>query len=451
MKADSQRLLINFALIVADSAWVYVTLGALGVVGGQTTSPLSWPWVLLLLFAGALTEVLCRPAPARQLPIGIVCIYVAAAAALGPDRFDLGWPLVLVTGGFPAVDVIRLLIALGGGAWAWNLGTAISAEPFPNDRAVRHFRLGVLVLAGGLIAQVSSRADLGVATMMVPFFAASLTALALTRFPDASRAGRRWGLVVFAAAGVAIGAGLAAVALLALLGRGGAQALASGWSSVARLFTAGLELVLAPLAEGIIRSLRWLLSLFGKVDSRPAEPVANYLTLAGGDAQSAQAVAEALQYPVFVLLAYVLYRLLRPALRRFYRRDPPRADLSRESIDTSSGLLADLGWFLRALFGSGSGEDALRWIRPSEPGRIADAMRLYFDMLDRALHQGFAFVPGMTPRERISGLNALLPGAPVESITECFNHACYGRTETDPAVLDRLRHGLESATRDLAR
>jgi hypothetical protein len=56
------------------------------------------------------------------------------------------------------------------------------------------------------------------------------------------------------------------------------------------------------------------------------------------------------------------------------------------------------------------------------------------------------FDPAVTPLERVSALRRVLPEAPVESVTERFNAACYGREPTDQGTLAWLRSALEPAT-----
>jgi hypothetical protein len=57
------------------------------------------------------------------------------------------------------------------------------------------------------------------------------------------------------------------------------------------------------------------------------------------------------------------------------------------------------------------------------------------------------FDPKSTPNERVSALAVFLPGAPIETVTNRFNAACYGAQPADLDEIEKLRDAIEVAAK----
>jgi hypothetical protein len=57
------------------------------------------------------------------------------------------------------------------------------------------------------------------------------------------------------------------------------------------------------------------------------------------------------------------------------------------------------------------------------------------------------FDPNSTPNERVSALTVFLPGAPIETVTNRFNAACYGAQPADIDEINQLRAAIEEAAK----
>ena len=120
----SRRLCVTLAMLIADSAWLYVALALIGFVAARDSAPLSWPWVLLVLSAGAIAEVLgqgWRWFVVKTLA-GAATIYIAASTLPELGGIDPRWILRLLKGVYPTATVVGLVIALLGAAWLWPEG-----------------------------------------------------------------------------------------------------------------------------------------------------------------------------------------------------------------------------------------------------------------------------------------------------------------------------------------
>lgn len=154
-----------------------------------------------------------------------------------------------------------------------------------------------------------------------------------------------------------------------------------------------------------------------------------------------------IMYVVIIGGVYLLYRLLLAAYQAHGRRAGAGTGGARQSIRAGSDTKADLLKLALSLLPG--------WLQPGpiiparriptdQPG-ITEVFILYFDMLSHVGTHGHDFRPAATPQERLGELQTALPQAPVASITNQFNAACYGNIVTDPGVIDRLRGELDGA------
>jgi hypothetical protein len=160
-------------------------------------------------------------------------------------------------------------------------------------------------------------------------------------------------------------------------------------------------------------------------------------------------VMQIVQYPLAVLVAAGVLVVLILTFRRLRRDHTDDEASERDSVrgDASVGedLLRLFGrlvpeWMRRAP----SGRD--RRYPAGEPG-ISEVFILYFKYLSEAIRRGLNMDEGETPNERKTAMEAVLPGAPIDVLTDRFNAACYGREPTDRTLVATLERSLDDLRR----
>ena len=448
----SQRLLVSFALLIADSTWLYVAIAAFGIVAVRDSAPLSWPWVMLVMSVGMVTAALPQASwwRAVQGMAGMSTVYFAVAFLAYQGGFEPLWILRLLDGGYAIQSTFSLVIAIVAAAIVWRQGTLLAVDPFLADRAVRRFRIGVAVFALALLLEVGGAGALGTAALLVPFFSASLSAMALARLPSVTAAGRGWVLIVSSSVVLVILLGMASGLLAGVVGRGGAGLLADGWSRIAGYLGEAVKFVVLPILELVFVFLNWFFALLVGTENTAGWSMPELLGPPPGDGlKSWDWPFDLLPLALALLIVIFLYRVLKPVLRRIRKTASEPGEAHHESIRADARPLTDLARLLRLLFGLTKADagGARAWRCPSaEPG-ITEAFQLYFSLLQTAVGRGHELQPSATPLERVPSLRATLPGVPVERITRCFNAACYGRFPAEVETVRDLRQMLEKDVR----
>ena len=466
--SDVRTQIVYVAIAVAESVAVYAVLGVLGLMLGLGGSPMLWHFVAMGFVAGLLTAWLTgglngSPATLALLfgGIGIVVIYfVVSTATLSPaGTYEFNWLFRLVGRDLVADEAVSIVIATVASIAIWRRTSTLvrDANDAP-DHLRRGFKRGLVLLAVALVADEIAPEPIGIATLLIPFFVATLTGMSVSRLAEDSPLTGAWARVILAALAAFVGIGLAA-------GLAGSRYGATGLSALYTLY--------GWLVDGVIWVLRWPLmivgwviaqllqfiqSLFGEPvperqeqqqEGAPPELPQPEATEAVGN-QWVEAVLDALQWPLTILIPILALILLALAYRRIARNRARKGTFERESIrdeveevsyfDLLSGLLPS--WLTRR----GSGR--YRWRYPDTPG-IASVFMLYFETLQHAAERGFRFNAQQTPSERAGELAAALPDAPVSDITERFNAACYGNLPTPDDRVAVLREQLQAALRTM--
>ena len=459
--SDVRTQVVYIAIAVAESVSVYAVLGMLGLVLGLGGSPMPWHFIAIVYVAGLASAWLTgglRGSPATLAlifgAVGFVVIYFAVSSAtVSPSgRFELNWLFQLVGRNLIADEAVSLIIATITCVVLWRrTSTLVRDSNDAPDYLKRAFKWGLVLLAIALVADEVASAPVGIATLLIPFFVATLTGMAVARLADDSQFTGTWARVILAALAAFVGIGLAA-------GLAGSRYGASGLSALYTLY--------GWLVDALIWVLRWPLMVVGWViawlidlirswfgqpvpeaqeqqqqGGRPDFPEPD--ATAAADSMWVEAVLDALQWPLTILLPILVLLLLALAYRRVTRNRRGDDDLERESIrdevdevsywDLLKGLLP--AWMTRR----GSGR--YLWKYPDTPG-IAGVFMLYFETLQHGMERGLEFDARQTPNEREPFLETALPNAPVSAITARFNAACYGDVPTSDERVSQLRQEL---------
>lgn len=464
LMSDVRKQVVYVAIAVAESVSVYAVLGMLGIVLGLGGSPMPWHFIAIVYVAGLASAWLTgglRGSPATLAlifgGIGFVVIYFAVSSAtVSPSgRFEFNWLFNLVGRELVADEAVSLIIATVTSVVIWRRSsTLVRDSNDAPDYLKRAFKWGLVILAIALVADEIATNPVGIATLLIPFFVATLTGMAVARLSDDSQFSGAWARVILGALVAFVGIGLAA-------GLAGSRYGASGLSALYTLY--------GWLVDGLIWVLRWPLMLVGYVIAWLIELIRSWFgqpvpeaqeqqaeggrpdfpdpeTITRAESQWVEAVLDALQWPLTILIPILVLLLLALAYRRVTRNRGRDDTLERESIrdeveevsywDLLKGLLP--AWLTRR------GAGRYLWKYPDTPG-IAGVFMLYFETLQHAMERGLEFDARQTPNERAPHLESALPNAPVSAITARFNAACYGDVPTSDERVTELREQLVRA------
>lgn len=464
LMSDVRKQVVYVAIAVAESVSVYAVLGMLGIVLGLGGSPMPWHFIAIVYVAGLASAWLTgglRGSPATLAlifgGIGFVVIYFAVSSAtVSPSgRFEFNWLFNLVGRELVADEAVSLIIATVTSVVIWRrTSTLVRDSNDAPDYLKRAFKWGLVILAVALVADEIATNPVGIATLLIPFFVATLTGMAVARLSDDSQFSGAWARVILGALVAFVGIGLAA-------GLAGSRYGASGLSALYTLY--------GWLVDGLIWVLRWPLMLVGYVIAWLIELIRSWFgqpvpeaqeqqaeggrpdfpdpeTITRAESQWVEAVLDALQWPLTILIPILVLLLLALAYRRVTRNRGRDDALERESIrdeveevsywDLLKGLLP--AWLTRR------GAGRYLWKYPDTPG-IAGVFMLYFETLQHAMERGLEFDARQTPNERAPHLESALPNAPVSAITARFNAACYGDVPTSDERVTELREQLVRA------
>ncbi len=464
--AEGRSKLILISVALAESVWLFALFSVLGLIGDLGGSPLPWLSLFGLLLTSIGTGYVLGATEGdevsiaiRQSLFGLVVIYLLLGTGtfLGDGTFDAGWIFKLLGGQLSATSAVSAIFGLLISLWLWRHGLRLGTDNYPEDRLARVFKIGIGVLAITTLVDQASSEDIAAGALFVPFFGATLVGMAVGRLPEGGvgRNNGEWARIIGISVLGVMGVGLLIGLIGGLYGNGGVRVLSAGWS----LFVDGFVWVLRFPVTWITAVLQWILGLFsiGDREERQLEAGQSGQEIFGtepermADAGNAtvDTIVNILQYPAIALLIVAAFFVMALAYRRIGARGGDDDDDERESIrgelDTAgdmSRLLSGLlpGWLKRK---QGQG-----WLHPEEPG-FAEVFKLYFDSIRLGVKWGMQFHPQMTPAERLPLLQAAVPGAPMQELTNRFNAACYGKIPTDPQTVENLRMQIKSAENEL--
>jgi hypothetical protein len=453
------------ALVVVESIWWFSLLAVLGGMIGLGGSPIPWPSMVILFGVGVFSSWLfggmrgsASTLAMYQAILAVVVIYLALATVTVTDSwsFKIAWPIDTFGGTYGAEGVADVIIGVIAAGWVWFRAQGIIAGGGISRRLSRAFKIGTAFIALGLLVEISAiRSDIGISSLLLPFFGAALIGMAASRLPQSSDSSQAsWPVVIGISVAGLLGIGVVGGMLTGRYGDAGVRGLINVWAA----FIDALLWVLRYPIEWIMTALwnliLWLKERTGSEDEEieqeaPGQLSEEMVNPALERAESASDFAiEALRWPLSILVIVVLFVVLMFAFRRFSARLGKEEDSNRESIRGDADAKADMMKLLTSLVPSwmrGGKRSIWKW--PEGERGVAEAFLLYFDTLTHAIKRGMIFDPNVTPNERVMALAVFLPGAPVDVVTTRFNAACYGAEPTDLAEIEQLRTAIEAAAK----
>ncbi len=466
---DRTRSLYS-SLAVADSAWLFAVTSIVGVIIGQSGSPLPW---LVLLGVLALSMAVTWVAGGvggdfitlalLQGVVGLTTVYGAVALRSTADSpgFDVFWFGRLLLGEFGQEEILAIIVSFVIAIAIWMRGARFIILSEPWETLHKSFRIGVAAIALALIIQLARDEATGVVLIIFPFFAASLGGMSVGRLAEGGAWGsaqRIWGRVIALTIGAVLAVGVVLGVLGAAYGGGPLGLFIDGAAAVRDAFLRVLEVILTPPLTALFWFIQWLQDRFNPEGPRgqllanleqqavEREPDGEMMEAAGDSL--IKNIIEVLVWPIgFILLLVVLWILIK-SFQRIRSEQEEEPDADRESIRGDADARADLadlfGRLIPGFLKRGGGKEAGLRFPEGEPG-ISEVFQLYFRYLGAGMRRGATLESHLTPAELSGRLQAALPGAPVEQITRRFEAACYGHEPTGGELLVRLEAGLASA------
>ncbi|HIF72331.1 MAG TPA: hypothetical protein EYQ61_07250 [Dehalococcoidia bacterium] len=454
------------ALVIVESIWWFATLAVIGGLLGLGGSPLPWLAVLVLLVFGAAAAWLFGGAKGDvasmaiyQAVIAVVVVYFAVAAVSLDDTwsFKVAWPVDMFGGTYSGEGVADLIIGLIAAGVLWYRSQHLVGGGGVRRQLSRGFKVGTAFIAVGLLIEISVvRSDIGIAPLLIPFFAASLIGLAASRLPQSEDTGNAsWPVVIGISVLGILGIGAVGGLLTGRYGAYGVRGLVNVWTAFVDALLWVLRYPIEWAIWAMLAIIQWLRERLNPEDveeeplppGQPSEDIAS--EVAEKAEKGADFAVDALRWPLSILLIVVLFFVLVFAYKRFAARGGDKDKADRESIRGDADAKADMMKLLSSLVPSWmkGGKKRSLWKWPEGEKGVGEAFLLYFDTLTHAIKRGMVFDPNVTPNERISALAVFLPGAPVDTVTTRFNAACYGAEPTEISEIERLRSAIEEAAK----
>ena len=295
--------------------------------------------------------------------IGITIIYLVVASGTFYEGriFDMAWPAKLTGADLEASAFAGVIFSLLAAVYVWRKTIGIVADDYSADRLQRSFKIGIAVIAVGVLAEEISKTDVGIQTLLVPFFAASLAGLAAARLPEHGLRGKgaAWARIIAAAILGVIALGLILGLLGGIYGGVGVRLLYRGWGLLVDALLWILRYPLELLVNLMLLIFNWLKSMFGSEEQPeqefgggPPGGLPEGITETAGDSQLFETIFNIIQYPLLAILIIGLFLFLALAYRKFIAREGRGEDEDRESLDTDADPTKDLMRLLAGLLPS---------------------------------------------------------------------------------------------------
>ena len=124
-----------------------------------------------------------------------------------------------------------------------------------------------------------------------------------------------------------------------------------------------------------------------------------------------------------------------------------RSDVQRESIREGAHPASDIAKLLLTLkpgwLKLGGGDPPFRV--PDGPPGVVNALRIYYELLNKAAQKGFRRRSHETATEFQKTLEDLFPRDLVRMATEAFNRSCYGHHPANDEQIAQMRSYLKGA------
>ncbi|MBT6276125.1 MAG: DUF4129 domain-containing protein [Chromatiales bacterium] len=454
------RRVLTVVWLLADSAWLTLGLALVGWTVAQKAALMSLGMVMVGLAAafvmGAFAperqhEALVSNAGRRwrglQAVLGGCLALVAMELAPATSTLSQWWPIAIYSGTAGSTQIVGMVAVAFAMLVIWRRGVAAGITGLDSSAFQETFLWGSCASILAAIADAVCGCGLMNPSVILLFFAAGLSGLALSQIPADDGNVSSWYRAVGLAVTVVLCAGFVLVHLSDAFGESIGAFAGQIWSAIVTVIIDVLVVVLGPIIIAVIGAIEWLVgagSGSGAELRLPNLEAFSKLRREGGSIEGP--TRDVIQAILLGLVALLLYKGFRRRFRDRHARPDALSFDQRERLERDIGL-ADLMWDLLPKWLRRRARARPGWQYPKGQPGITEAYALYFSMLDAAATKGWQFDPCLTPRERILALSRLLNGAPVAAITECFNLVCYAGRSIDLTRLDDLGKELAASQR----
>ncbi len=465
--SSAQDRFVVFALLIAESAWLFALIGILGLMLGGAGSPLDWLAVLAVLTASMIVarflQALLMPtimAYAFQMLAGIVVIYltIGSQVNLTFQGIDLSWLANISSEYAPEGYRVRAVFGSLLSAAIWWRGGQVGAAPFPTESLATSFKIGIIVMAVAAVIDVVHSADLNIFPVMFVFFAAGLIGLSIGHILPASSKQwqqRAWTRVIGGVVSGVVVMGL----LFSLLQRTALSFITTPIIFLLNILaTVVFFLIIIPIAfivDFLTQLLFRILMRFApeNVDNQlldPALGLGEQLRALQEGAPEEPVASLLLQIGQWTLVAIIIIVALLILARAYKRKQRDRNivdESTRESVMEEADVAYDLAKllynFVPSRFRRRRAHQAYRL--PDDERSIVDVFRIYFGLLTLAEKKGQRKPPQATPSEYESTLEGMFPRDLdlVRESTSAFVRACYGHHPASREQIEEMRTSLE--------
>ena len=457
--SSAQNRLVVFALLIAESAWLFALIGILGLMLGGDGSPLHWLAVLAVLTTSMIVarflQALLMPtimAYAFQMLAGIVVIYVTIASQVNPtfQGIDLSWLANIGSEYAPEGYRVRAVFGSLLSAAIWWRGGRVGADPFPTESLTTSFKIGVIVMSVAAVVDVVHSADLNIFPIMFVFFAAGLIGLSIGHILLSSS--KQWGQTAWTRVIGGIVSGIVVMGLLfSLLQRNVLSFITTPIIFMLNvLATVVFFVIIIPVAYVVDFLVKLILSIAPENVElfEPPESFGEQLRALQEDATDEPVASLLLQVGQWTLVAIIVIVALLILARAYKRKQRDKEiddESTRESVMGEADVTYDLAKLLYKFVPSRLTRKRSRraYRLPDDERSIVDVFRIYFGLLTLAEKKGQRRPPQATPLEYRSTLEELFPRDLVRESTSAFVRACYGHHPVSRELLEEMRSSLE--------
>lgn len=461
-----QDRVVLAAHAAAESAWIFALAGVIGVIAGLDASPQSWYAIIGILamsiLIGHMTPRSGEKAkvlyPFLAAAAGLLVMYASVALQVQPGQTRPAWPIEWIANDLQHGYAQRALLGSILCIALWWRGIRLSSNEFPTDNLALTFRIGMIVIVCALIYDLNTPERLYTFPMVFLFFGSALAGLSAGRLlPEAERSTlvRTWPKTIGATVAAITTLGL----IVALIDRGALSLLSTPALTALEALARGIIWgIIAPIAFLFETVFGWIASIFDFTQA-PAQPqqapeFTSEMREMLEELQREQepssdilaAVIQIIEWALISIVALASAAILIRAFKRLLHGHEAGNRGRRDSIAPNIDPLNDAATLALRLVPNVLKRPKTKKYRvPDGPPGIAEAFRLYYDMLDAAHRRGIVRPPHHTPTEFQPTLERTLPPDVVRPSTHAFNLAIYAHTPAEQSRIRRLRASMKAA------
>ena len=450
---------VRVALMVVESAWIFLVLSVIGAGLGDGSPLLSWPGILALLGIGLVVQRWTVGLHMPEAWTRSIALWTSLAVVYATVALHEGgglWLFRLVRGDLTSADLSRTLLVLVATLLLWWRGLWLGARAAPGETLGRVFPWGMGVLIAAALFQVLTDVSLPVTPLAFVFFAASLGGLALANLEEGALA-PPWARLFGAVTGVVLVAGF----VVSLLPQTFVSNVALGMLAAAGVVAEGILVVVLFLVEyllrGILAVIDTLLGLIGRENLAPRTGEAGGFDGFRDQVEQGEGIPgiviaifkwSFITVAILAILAFLYWILWTKLLARGEGEGMVRESVRDEASPEDMGsLLAGLMPRWR------SAPPPYRYALPRGRDPDARVRRAYYRLLNAATRRGRGRGFAETPLEYAARLRESFPQVPVEGLTDAFDRVRFGMlhvAEDEAGGLERAVDQVAGVDREVA-